>query len=1348
VADRVGAATGGWVEQLLDRVLSGVGKLVGSLGSMSGNSGQSGTGTASGTGQTSTVAQGQNGSVGQPAAQEANAGRMSALRAAIDDPSTAADVPPAELAQAGVSGADVAKLLAAAGQPSQQRSRSNSSSPPAGLSGAGLSGPSVEQLLSGAVDLVSGVVTTVGGRAAGQRTHAALTQVTDQVESALAASAALNNGTNGAGLGGVAGGRQPAVAGSRPERDAGPTTTSRPRGDGDSGAVAELVSRVTGCATAGAPGCLDDVVDPLSRFVESLSGRGPPAAASTDTSTSSGQTDRGSSDSAGSSSTQALSDQVESAKSQLSPAIAKLIDNIVSSATRMAAQAKSAAATPQRGSRPSSTTVLPGSTDTGSGGWVGQLVDQLMSGLGELTPQLTAGQRSGPARQLTSAAAAPTAAAQDAGSGAGQLSGGLVRFIGNVLAEVGQFLGQLGTQPGTTGPGGNPTGSQGSDNQGSGNQGSGGAGQSTGGSGQPGPSVDQLAQGITQLVQSWLAQNGLIGSDGSGSSADQSGSASSSDAGSGQGHRHWDDSGDSDHTGPRHHRGDHHRGDRDGGDQDSSDQGSGDQSSGGSGQSGPGVDQLAQGVTQLVQSWLAQNGLTGPPSGASGSGAGTSGAAATPSGDDSTGNGSSDSRLGGVVRLVDAVLSQITQFLGQLTDAGSGAGGGSASTAAPTAPTGAGRVSGIPPRQQQSGANGTNGADPSGVAGTDRWTPEETEPSADQWLVRRLAQAGETPSSGAVPSAPTRRGPGVDQLFSTLVDFTSGVVGAVGGQDAGQRTHRVLTGVADQVESAMATGAALQRGAGVDGSGSAGQQWGVPGPRSVAEIAGRGDSGSGSTDATTTDTPGISGCDLDAGTGCPAAATARSTVLAALRGRGPPSLVNLRNNSNNSSNNNRVESALSRLSPTISSLIEDFVPGLTRPEASKGGRSGSAHQHHSGSSDSDSDSDESDSGPTNRHPHGGVSGNGSQTTRGQAAGASQLSGVDQLAQGITDLVREWLASNGLGARSGSGSGQNSATGSSGLTGGGSGSAVDPAQQLVSSIFDLVSQIVSAVAGPAAGQQTRAALSQALASQTAQGPAGQQGSPGTQGSQTGQGQQQCGVTCSAGQPNSTGFQSSLATRPPPSLLPNSDGNGDVGGTDNPYELASWWGPLDSPSAANQALNDRLAVVKGQQSLTAAQAKVKSGAMTQADYNKAAAAQKTLSTKADSEAAQLTPYTSGLINDVVTGQQKLATSQTALDAEKAQVAAGKVTQATYDQDQAAFQANQQQVNAQTAALAEATGHDPTTGLPTGGSGSSAGCGASGAFTSCVTSAPNTAPDNTQASARNAGWRGGGSSSQNVC
>ncbi|MDT7612355.1 MAG: hypothetical protein QOG96_6858, partial [Pseudonocardiales bacterium] len=467
VADRVGAATGGWVEQLLDRVLSGVGKLVGSLGSMSGNSGQSGTGTASGTGQTSTVAQGQNGSVGQPAAPEANAGRMSALRAAIDDPSTAADVSPAELAQAGVSGADVAKLLAAAGQPSQQRSRSNSSSPPDGLSSAGLSGPSVEQLLSGAVDLVSGVVTTVGGRAAGQRTHAALTQVTDQVESALAASAALNNGTNGAGLGGVAGFRQPAVAASRPERDAGPTTTSRPRGDGDSGAVAELVSRVTGCAAAGAPGCMDDVVDPLSRFVESLSGRGPPAAASTDTSTSSGQTDRGSSNSAGSSSTQALSDQVESAKSQLSPAIAKLIDNIVSSATRMAAQAKSAAATPQRGSRLSSTTVLPGSTDTGSGGWVGQLVDQLMSGLGELTPQLTAGQRSGPARQLTSAAAAPTAAAQDAGSGAEQLSGGLVRFIGNVLAEVGQFLGQLGTQPGTTGPGGNPTGSQGSDNQGS-----------------------------------------------------------------------------------------------------------------------------------------------------------------------------------------------------------------------------------------------------------------------------------------------------------------------------------------------------------------------------------------------------------------------------------------------------------------------------------------------------------------------------------------------------------------------------------------------------------------------------------------------------------------------------------------------------------------------------------------------------------------------------------------------------------------------------------------------------------------------------------------------------------------
>jgi len=148
------------------------------------------------------------------------------------------------------------------------------------------------------------------------------------------------------------------------------------------------------------------------------------------------------------------------------------------------------------------------------------------------------------------------------------------------------------------------------------------------------------------------------------------------------------------------------------------------------------------------------------------------------------------------------------------------------------------------------------------------------------------------------------------------------------------------------------------------------------------------------------------------------------------------------------------------------------------------------------------------------------------------------------------------------------------------------------------------------------------------------------------------------------------------------------------------------------------------------------------MTQADYDKAAAAQQALSTKADNEAAQLTPYTSGLINDVVTGQQKLATSQTALDNEKAQVAAGKVAQATYDKDVAAFEANQRQVNGQTAALAEATGHDPTTGLPTGGSGATAGLWVQWR----VHQLHDLRPDPTLA--QSAWWDGGQSTNQDVC
>ncbi|MGH8917902.1 MAG: hypothetical protein ACRD0H_06110, partial [Actinomycetes bacterium] len=281
--------TGSWVSQLLDGALSGDGKLVGASDSM--NTGQSGTGASSTAGQgqggsavqnqASSLGQGQNTSAAQPASRpRLNMSAMPTARPASDDQFTAADVSPAQLLQNGVPGAVASSLKSAIQQQSQQqgqrqsarRTGSSAAASPAGLSGAALPGPGVDKLFSGIVDLVSGVVNTVGGQAAGQQAHATLTQMSDQVESALAVGAALNNNTGSSGVGG-SGGRQAAVTGSMPARDAGPTMTPRPGGYSQpgSGAVTEPASRITGCASGGS-GCADNITGAVSRFVESLSG--------------------------------------------------------------------------------------------------------------------------------------------------------------------------------------------------------------------------------------------------------------------------------------------------------------------------------------------------------------------------------------------------------------------------------------------------------------------------------------------------------------------------------------------------------------------------------------------------------------------------------------------------------------------------------------------------------------------------------------------------------------------------------------------------------------------------------------------------------------------------------------------------------------------------------------------------------------------------------------------------------------------------------------------------------------------------------------------------------------------
>ena len=101
-------------------------------------------------------------------------------------------------------------------------------------------------------------------------------------------------------------------------------------------------------------------------------------------------------------------------------------------------------------------------------------------------------------------------------------------------------------------------------------------------------------------------------------------------------------------------------------------------------------------------------------------------------------------------------------------------------------------------------------------------------------------------------------------------------------------------------------------------------------------------------------------------------------------------------------------------------------------------------------------------------------------------------------------------------------------------------------------------------------------------------------------------------------------------------------------DTPYILTAYdaGAELATQQANDQALNDRLAVVTGQRNLDAAKGQLAKGGITQAEYDKQVAAQKALQTNADTSMAQLDPQDAQLIDYVITGQQQLGKDQTAL------------------------------------------------------------------------------------------------------
>ncbi|WP_345703539.1 DUF4781 domain-containing protein [Pseudonocardia eucalypti] len=355
---------------------------------------------------------------------------------------------------------------------------------------------------------------------------------------------------------------------------------------------------------------------------------------------------------------------------------------------------------------------------------------------------------------------------------------------------------------------------------------------------------------------------------------------------------------------------------------------------------------------------------------------------------------------------------------------------------------------------------------------------------------------------------------------------------------------------------------------------------------------------------------------------------------------------------------------------------------------------------------------------------GGGQGRGQSSSLSQQQGSGRGGLAEQITELTNDFVTDLLKTLGASAGGNNGSGNNGGSG-------GSGSGTRPATladfaQILGGVTDVVSGLVGQVAGQRAGDQARqlltAAAQDVLAALAASGRYGQgsdAGQAGQNGSQDGQdnswalnnGGQFAGTNCEgdvecalANDNLQTRQPNSLSNRGPPQLL-------------NDPDQLNWW---DTEQTTAQALNDRLAVINGQKSLAAAKTQLGQKKITQADYDKRVAAQKALQTTADRFAAQLDPYSSQLLDDVVTGQQGLTTAKAKLAAAKTQLGQGKITQAAYDKQSAAYNDQRDTVYAQTAELRAAAGYDRSLRANPGHDGAGAACANTGAFAQCSAAA----------------------------
>uniref|UniRef100_UPI0012ED9BD0 hypothetical protein n=1 Tax=Pseudonocardia acaciae TaxID=551276 RepID=UPI0012ED9BD0 len=593
----------------------------------------------------------------------------------------------------------------------------------------------------------------------------------------------------------------------------------------------------------------------------------------------------------------------------------------------------------------------------------------------------------------------------------------------------------------------------------------------------------------------------------------------------------------------------------------------------------------------------------------------------------------------------DPMADALTGLFDRLARAWSG-GGSSVGTSSKSLSSGSGSVAPSMSRRDQRARGAAEAVD--SAQSQPRGVP----------TVKPAASRGSTqPAAGQRPGGAGRARAG--ESMGGVVDLVSGIVGTIAGKKAGAQTRQGLSGIADQVSSALRAGHRINTSSGASDTGTGGISAAAqPGTRERATHTNTGGPAlAAGGHSHQPDCAGESSCaeiaSLPSGR--------KPTTQAA---RGPPagpSRAALQTKIDGTQLNEIVDGAMD--------LTEGLLGGLAKlVDGGKGGK------------------------------------NGGTGARGELADSIR----ETTNKFVSDLLELVGTSSGGGQRGQNArSGQSFDEGAGGFVGGVRRGSAGQVEQVLSGVTDMVSGLVTVVAGKKAGARARQALTSAAddvlaalraAEDRRTGGQGMTGSGG--GGQNGGGQDTGWALNNDGQFAGTECQGdaecaltngtlktrqpgSLGGRAPPELLP------DPSNPDRPYRLASWRG--DNSNGVNQALNDRLAAIVADKAVRDAKTELDAKKITQPAYDEKVSAQKALATKADQSMGQLDPDDSKLINDTITGHQNLATAKRQLDEAHQQLDAKKISQADYDKQAAAYNTQRRQVDELTARLHDTTGHN---------------------------------------------------------